>query len=212
MTFGDDPKQGVVEGRTFTHPDLKLAYEAPNGFYMMNGTRAVSINGQSGRGQFSTGPFSGDLDAYVRGAFGGLTEQGQQQINPGQLNRTTVNGLPAAYATVRVNSGNSPVDVTVFAYQFGPTQAFHFVTITQAGGAGVFDSMYRSMRRISGTEAAAIKPRKLVVVTAGAGDTVQSLASRMAYRDAPLDRFLVLNGLTASSRITVGQKVKLVTY
>ena len=212
LTYGDDPKQGVVEGRRFTHPDLKLAYDAPEGFYMMNGTRAVAINGQSGRGQFSTGPFSGDLDAYVRGAFAGLTEQGQQQIDPGQINRTTVNGLPAAYSTVRVNSGDSPVDVTVFAYQFSPTQAYHFVTISQAGGAGVFDPMYRSMRRISAAEAAAIKPRKLAVITARAGDTVQSLASRMAYSDAPLDRFLVLNGLSAQSRIVAGQKVKLITY
>ncbi len=211
MTYGDDPKQGMVEGRRFTHPELKLAYEAPTGFYMMNGTRAVAINGQSGRGQFTTGPFSGDLDAYVRGAFGALTEQGQQQIDPGQISRTTVNGLPAAYATARVNTGQSTVDVTVFAYQFGADQAYHFVTITQAGGAAVFDSMYRSMRRISAAEAAAIKPRKLAVVTVKAGDTVQSLANRMAYTDAPLDRFLVLNGLTATSRIKAGDKVKLVT-
>lgn len=212
LTYGDDPQQGVVEGRKFTHPGLKLAYEAPNGFYMMNGTRAVSINGQSGRGQFTTGPFTGDLDAYVRSAFAGLTEQGQQQINPGQINRTTVNGLPAAYSTVRVNTGDGTVDVTVFAYQFAADQAFHFVTLTQAGGAGVFDAMYRSMRRISAAEAAAIKPRKLTVITARAGDTVQSLASRMAYADAPLDRFLVLNGLTASSQIGAGQKVKLITF
>jgi predicted Zn-dependent protease len=191
---------------------LKLAYEAPSGFYMMNGTRAVAINGQSGRGQFTTGPFSGDLDAYVRSAFAGLTEQGQQQIDPGQVNRTTVNGLPAAYSTARVNTGDGMVDVTIFAYQFAADQAFHFVTIAQAGGAGVFDSMYRSMRRITAAEAAAIKPRRLAVITTRAGDTVQSLASRMAYTDAPLDRFLVLNGLTASSRITAGQKVKLVTY
>lgn len=212
MTYGDDPKQGVVDGRRFTHPDLKLAYDAPAGFYMMNGTRAVSINGQSGRGKFTTGPFSGDLDAYVRGAFAGLTEQGQQRIDPGEVRRTTVNGLPAAFATARVNSGDGAVDVTVFAYQFGSNQAFHFVTIAQAGGSGVFEPMYRSMRRISDAEAAAIKPRKLVVVTARAGDTVQSLASRMAFSEAQLDRFLVLNGLTASSRITTGQKIKLVTY
>lgn len=212
LTYGDDPKQGVVDGRKFTHPGLKLAYEAPNGFYMMNGTQAVAINGQSGQGKFASDPFSGDLDAYVRTAFASLTQDSQQRIDPGQITRTTVNGLPAAYATVRVNSGNGMVDVTVFAYQFAPDQAFHFATITQAGGTGVFEPMFRSMRRISAAEAAAIKPRKLTVVAARAGDTVQTLASRMAYTDAPLDRFLVLNGLTQASRIEAGQKVKLITY
>jgi predicted Zn-dependent protease len=50
------------------------------------------------------------------------------------------------------------------------------------------------------------------VVAAKRGDTVQTLAKRMAYTDAPLDRFLVLNGLKANSTITTGQRVKLVTY
>lgn len=212
LTYGDDPKQGVVEGRKFTHPDLRLAFETPNGFYMVNGTRAVAISGQSGKGQFASGQFSGDLDAYVRAAFAGLTQSGQAAIDPGTIQRTTVNGLPAAYATARVTSDGSQVDVTVFAYRFSDTQAYHFLTVVPAGTGAVFNGMYASMRRISDTEAAAVKPRKLVIVTARKGDTVRTLAARMAYTDAPLDRFLVLNGLTASSTIAAGQKVKLVTY
>ena len=50
------------------------------------------------------------------------------------------------------------------------------------------------------------------VVTVRAGDTVQSLAGRMAYNDLKLERFLVLNGLAANARLTPGQKVKIVTY
>jgi predicted Zn-dependent protease len=34
----------------------------------------------------------------------------------------------------------------------------------------------------------------------------------MAYRDYKLDRFLSLNGLAANSRLTPGQRVKLVIY
>jgi hypothetical protein len=34
----------------------------------------------------------------------------------------------------------------------------------------------------------------------------------MAYRDFKLERFLSLNGLTANSALTPGQKVKLVVY
>jgi predicted Zn-dependent protease len=50
------------------------------------------------------------------------------------------------------------------------------------------------------------------VETVRSGDTIQSLASRMAYRDFKLDRFLSLNGLAANSRLVPGQKVKLVVY
>jgi predicted Zn-dependent protease len=212
LTYGDDPKQGVVEARKFMHPDLRLGFEAPAGFFMINGTRSVQISGQSGKGQFTSAAFSGDLDAYVRAAFAGLTEANQPKIDPGTITRTTVNGIPAAYATQRVNNAGGQVDVTVYAYQWAADAAFHFVTIAQAGSGAAFDPMYASMRRISVAEAAAIKPRKLVVIAAKRTDTVQSLAQRMAYTDAALDRFLVLNGLTATSRISAGQKIKLVTY
>lgn len=213
LTYGDDPEQGIVEGNAFTHPVMKFYFHAPNGFFLLNGTRAVSISGQAGKGQFSTGPYGGDLDGYVRAAFAGLTDKNSPQLNPGNVSRTTVNGLPAAYATARVDQGNgSQVDVTVFAYEFAKDQAFHFVTIAQAGGGAVFDPMYASMRRITQDEAGKVKPRKLVVVAAKSGDTAQSLAARMAYSSAQLERFLVLNGLTATSTIAAGQKVKLVTY
>ena len=213
LTYGDDPKEGIVEGRKFIHPIDKFAFEAPNGFFMVNGTQAVSISGQSGKGQLTAAAYNGDLDAYVRAVFAKLAQDNKVAITPGAVQKTTVNGIPAAYSVARVaQSNNSSVDVTVFAYQMGTANALHFMTITQAGSGTVFDSMFASMRRISDSEATAIKPRKLVVVTAKKGDTVQSLASRMAYTDAPLDRFLVLNGLNANSPIIAGQRIKLVTY
>ncbi|KHS48427.1 peptidase M48, Ste24p [Novosphingobium subterraneum] len=210
LTYGDDPAQGIVDGSSFVHPALRLAFRAPNGFYLVNGTRAVSISGQSGKGEFSTAAYSGNLENYVRSVFTKLSSQ--QQLAPATLERTTVNGIPAVYGTARVNSGNGQVDVVVFAYEFGPQQAYHFTTISQAGQASQFDTMFRSIRRISATEASAVKPRRLSVVTVKSGDTVESLAKRMAYTDQPLQRFLVLNGLSSGSRLVAGQKVKLVVY
>lgn len=210
LTYGDDPAQGIVDGSSFVHPALRLAFRAPNGFYLVNGTRAVSISGQSGKGEFSTAAYSGNLESYVRSVFSKLSSQ--QQLAPATLERTTVNGLPAVYGAARVNSGNGQVDVVVFAYEFGPQQAYHFTTISQAGQASQFDTMFRSIRRISATEASAVKPRRLSVVTVKSGDTVESLAKRMAFTDQPLQRFLVLNGLSSGSRLVAGQKVKLVVY
>lgn len=212
LTYGDDPRQGVVDGRSFTHPLLRFAFEAPDGFYMVNGTQAVSINGESGKAQFSGGKLSGSLDAYINTVFAGLTETNQARITPASIERTTVNGIPAAYGTARVQASGGTVDVAVFAYDFGGGQAYHFVTITQAGGAGVFNPMFKSLRRITAAQAGSVKPRLLRVVTVKAGDTAQKLAERMAYADAKLDRFLILNGLRSGATLTPGQKVKIVTY
>ena len=76
--------------------------------------------------------------------------------------------------------------------------------------SGTFNSMFNSLRRISTSEAAAIIPRKIDVVTVGRGDTVQSLANRMAYDNGKVERFRVLNALGANDTLTPGQKVKIV--
>ncbi len=206
LLYGDDPAQGVIEGSTFIHPDLRLAFSAPQGFYMVNGTRAVSINGQSGQAQMSFAPYNGNLENYIRSAFNGL----QQGLAPSNIERTTVNGLPAAFGQARVNSSSGQVDVVVFAYEFANDRAYHFVTISQAGRAGTFTPMFNSMRRISASEAANVVPRRIDVVTVGSRDTVASLAQRMAYSNAQEARFRVLNGLSSNEGVSAGQKVKIV--
>lgn len=212
IMFGDDPHQGMVDGRKFLHPDMKFAFEAPQGFYLVNGASSVAIGGQSAKGELSSGAYGGDLDTYVNAVFAGLDKNGQSSIRPASITHTTVNGIPAAYGAARANNDTGLSDIIVFAYELGPKQAVHFLTVAQTGGADVFNSMFGSMRKISDSEAAAIKPRKVTVQTVKNVDTLQALAARMAYSDYQMERFLVLNGLTADSKLVPGQKIKLVVY
>ncbi|PZU61162.1 MAG: peptidase M48 Ste24p [Sphingobium sp.] len=209
LLYGDDPKQGVISGRSFLHPDLKLAFTAPGGFGMENGAQAVSIAGSGGQAQFSGARYSGDLQAYVQSVFGGLSEKGVGQIDA--IRRTTVNGLPAGWLTLRANTGSQQVDITVFAYEFGPGTAYHFLLVTPAGqGIGPFSDMVGSLRRLNGDEAAKIRPRRVSVVTVRSGDTIASLSARMAYPELKTERFLTLNGLSAEDTLRPGERMKLI--
>jgi predicted Zn-dependent protease len=208
----DDPAQGVIDGPTFTHPDLRIQFTVPPGYLMSNGTTAVTISGSAGKAQFGGGRFSGSLENYILRVFQDLT-RGQTQIPIPPPQRVTINGMPAALTSARVNTDSGPLDVSVVAYQWDPERIYHFVMIAPGGsGVGPFAQMINSLRRLSAEEASAIRPRVIHVVTVAPGDTVQALASRMAYRDYKLDRFLALNGLAANSTLAPGQKVKLVIY
>ena len=209
ILYGDDPHQGVIEGQEFIHPDFRLSFSAPQGYYMVNGAAAVSISGNTGQAQLASASYSGNLENYVRSVFQSLGGS-EQTLAPQSLQRTTINGLPAVSGTARVTSNGSQVDVVVYAYEFARDKAFHFAAIAPAGQAGVFNSMFNSMRRISASEAAAVTPRRVQVVTVRSGDTVASLASRMAYADQKEARFRVLNGLSSGQALQAGQKVKLI--
>ncbi|MBA3405278.1 MAG: M48 family metalloprotease [Gemmatimonadaceae bacterium] len=212
LTVDDDPAQGVIEGRSFTHPDLKLQFVVPTGYLMQNSTSAVSIEGSAGKAQFSGGGYRGSLENYIGQVINQLTG-GRQQVAMAPPRQTTINGLPAMYSIGRANTSSGAVDVSVMAYRWDQDTVYHFVMLTQAGaGIGQFSSMVDSFRRLTSQEAAAIRPRVIDVVTVQRGDTVQSLAQRMAYRDFKVDRFRSLNGLVANASLIPGQKVKLVVF
>lgn len=211
VMYDDDPKQGIVSGNQFIHPDLRIAFTAPNGYAMVNGTAAVTISGSGGQAQFSGAAYSGDLNDYVTRVLRALAKN--ESYTPQNIQRGTVGGMTTAYTTVQANGQSGPVDVTVIAYELDAKQAFHFVMIAPQGqNFGPFNNMAQSFRRINAQEAAAVKPRRVAVVTVKAGDTIASLSGRMAYGNYQTERFLTLNALNASSKLTPGQKVKIVTY
>jgi predicted Zn-dependent protease len=135
LIYEDDPKQGIVDGRSFKHPDLKIAFTVPQGFTIANGTQAVSVTGSGGQAQFSGGRIpSGGLGGYIDAVFRALSSGG---VNYGDIRTTRVNGINAAYASARANSSAGQVDVTVFAYDMGGGSAYHFLTIARAGAGAV---------------------------------------------------------------------------
>jgi len=177
---------------------------------MSNGTDAVTISGSAGKAQFRQGP--PNIDQAIAFAYQQLAG-GQFQLQVPAPQRITINGMPAAVTTARVETDSGLIDASVVAYQWDAQRVYYFVMLTPGGyGVSPFVPMINSLRRISSAEAAAIRPRVIHVQAVRPGDTVASLAARMAYPDFKLERFLSLNGLAANSVLTAGQKVKLVVY
>lgn len=207
----DDPEQGIIDGRTFTHPDLRIHFAVPVGYLMQNGTRAVSIQGSGGQAQFGGGRYDGALENYVYALMQELG--GNRRLAVPRPQRININGIPAAFTVTRARTSSGVMDVSVVAYQWAPGTIYHFVMLTRSGsGMGPFVPMVNSIRRITPAEAAAIRPRVIDIVTVAPGDTVHSLGRRMAYRDFQVERFLALNGLAPNARLVPGQKLKLVVY
>jgi predicted Zn-dependent protease len=212
MLYGDDPEQGFVTGRTFAHPKLKIAFEAPEGFTLTNGSKAITIAGPRGvQAQFSGAqlPAQG-IEAHANAV---LTQVlGQAPNRRAQPVRTITNGLETSIMAAQAqNQQGQVMDVGVTAYRVGAT-AYHFVTVAPAGAGMNLNPMLSSMRSLSDAEAAALRPRVVQVVDVRQGDTVQSLAGRVAFTDFQVERFAALNGLAPTSALTPGSQVKLIVY
>lgn len=212
LTYGDDPEQGFVVGRTFSHPILRIAFDAPEGFTLTNTTAAVLVGGPNNlRAQFSGAALpQGGVEAHARAVMQQVLGQAPSQV--GQVQRTTVNGLETAVLPARAQTQSGQVvDVSVAAYRVGD-RAYHFITIAPTGTSGPFTPMLNSTRTLTAEQAAALRERRIELVTVGSRDTAASLARRMAFDEYQLDRFLALNGRESGEPLHAGEMLKIIAY
>lgn len=208
MAYDDDTDQGIVQGRVFRHPAIGLAFEAPAGFALQNTPAAVIGNGQAnGRFTFGGNPAGGlDITSYATKVWQAAGAR------PPQMTMTRINGVDAGIGQVRVQSRSGPVDATLAVYRWSPDSYYHLLMLAPAGGSERFSPLVNSVRRLTPAEARAIKGRRVSVVTVKPGDTVATMAARMAYDDDRVARFTTLNGIAANDRLVPGSRVKLIVY
>jgi predicted Zn-dependent protease len=204
IPYGDDPADGVVKGRRFSHARLGVAFEAPEGFTLENTSQAVlGASADGGRRLLfdaADTPNGQSLEEVLRSTW-------SDTIEPGSLETTTVNGLPVATAT----SVGKEWSFRLSAIRIGNT-TYRLIMAVRTG-SGDLDAMFQrtlaTVRQVQPDEARRIRPLKLKVVTAQEGDTPQRLAERMPI-DRALERFLLLNGLDRNASLRVGERYKIV--
>lgn len=210
MLYGDDPSQGMVRERTFVHPALGFQFAVPQGFTVDNGEKAVNARHPSGAAIVFDGARangSGDMAYYLQNVWSkGARLDGLEAI--------TINGLPAATGTARMNSNKGQVDVRLVAIRFNGNSIYRFMFVTPPNQtARLAEDLKRttySFRALSPGEIAAVKPYRLRVKPVRPGDSVQSLAASLPFATMKAERFAVLNGLEPGEGLRAGELIKTV--
>jgi len=214
IVFGDDPSQGVIVGQKFVHPPLRFAFEVPSGYKLVNLPDVVAIKGPKGT--------LGNLTLANPQPSGSLVSALQSYDPKGaivfnNIETLTINGMEAATAVTRVNtkSGAANYRAVLIRHPSGKVYEFVFLALTSVGRGYDSDSQktVMSFRAIDANEAQQYnKAQRIRVVTVKQGDTIQSMAAKMAVADGKEQWFRVLNGLENANQLQAGQKVKIVSY
>jgi predicted Zn-dependent protease len=205
LPFGDDPREGFVQGRTFVHPQLGITFTAPEGYGLENTSRAVVGFSQAGdiiRFDAVSVPASVSLTEYL--ATDAVRGGQVTQIEP-----MTIGGLPAATATV-TSEGWS---FKVAAIRGQGARVYRFILATRDLNAERERELLtsaQSFRIVPEEVARRIRQQRISVVQVAPGDTVETMANRMAFDDHRIERFRALNGLSPGDRLSPGQLVKIV--
>lgn len=211
MIYGDDGTQGFVRGQQFYHPDLDMTFYIPRQYDVDNAPDKLVASGQDGTVVM--------LD--IAGKHGQTTARDylervwlKGQPLAGRVETIDVNGKVAATLSVSGKYKGKVVDVRMVAIEWGPEQVIRLQMIipARAMAAGIEDlkRMTYSFRHMTPFERKTVRPYSLQIITAKSSDTIGSLSGQMNVETMTTERFMALNGLTPSSRITSGQMYKVV--
>lgn len=205
MIYGEDPNEGFVRGRRFLHPKLGFTFTAPDGFTLDNTAQAVigvrDGSTQAMRFDVARVPSEQALGEYLLSGW-------MEGVDKSTVEDVTVNGFPAATAIARGDQWQ----FRIYALRFG-SDVYRFIFATKQKSAEAdrgFRESVNSFRRLSLAEIQSARPLRLKVITVQPGDTIESLAHRMAGVDRQLERFRVLNGLDSRSALKPRDRVKIV--
>jgi len=214
IIYGEDPKQGYVEGNTFFHPELKFRFIFPTGWKLENSPMQVSITPEDQKAlMLFTLSNQKTLESAVDTTIAqyGLTLQGSK--------KTTINGLPAILTQCKQVSQDQSTGakqtnmvLSYFISHGGLIYVFHGVS-TEADFntyGGIMNNSMATFSNLTDASKINVKPQRIRVVKV---QRTGPLSDAFAYYRVPQKQYTelaLLNGLELTDQVQSGKMIKIV--
>jgi predicted Zn-dependent protease len=212
LVYGDNPDQGIVRGNEFLHRALRFSLEFPRGWEVQNSASQVVAKHPSANAfillQLVTKPAGRNIEDV---AVASMEQAGFRAVDG---RRTTINRLDAFVGTyqgamqdlgqVGVRAAHIAHDRNVFLVAgLAPVELFE-------RSEEELTNAVRSFRALTASEAENIRPNRLDVYTARAGDTWQSIAEGQGKGLVKPATLAIMNGHPVNQQPRPGERIKIV--
>ncbi len=214
MVYGEDPRQGYVDGNVFYHPDMKFRFPVPAGWKLENSPLQVQMAPEDGRAMMVF------MLAQQKSAQE-AAEATLQELNLTVLEtkRETVNGLPAVAVLSQQVSQNQETGqqqaIKVMSYFIeygGLVYVFHGVSsdVDFNSFARLFESTMKSFNRLTDASKINVKPKRVRIKKVQQNGTLADAFRNFGVPQSQMDELALLNNLELSDRIQSGKLLKLI--
>jgi len=214
IVYGEDPRQGYVDGNTFYHPELKFRFSFPVGWRLENLPTQVNMAPSEGNALlvFTLAP-ANSLEEAAQGTIDqlGLTLQ--------ESKRTTVNGMPAL-ATVcsQVSQDQSTgqqqsLQILSYFIDYNSTYyIFHGVAAAQNFGSyfRIFEATMLNFSRLTDPSKINVKPRRVQVKRVQRTGTLANAFNYYGVSQAMMQELALLNNLELTDQVQAGKLIKII--
>jgi predicted Zn-dependent protease len=206
LTYGEDPRQGYIDGTTFYHPELRFKLQLPEGWKSQNTPQALAaVSPEQDALLQLTAPGKGSPDEAAQQFLG------QEGVKSVKTSSDPINGLPAVSSYFEAQTEQGAVQGIVSFIQYG-NLTYQLLGYTPAGKLQAYDEAFRrtigSFSELTDPARLNVEPRKVELVKVDRDMTVAEFNVRYPST-IPVERVAVVNGLAGpSERIPAGTTVK----
>lgn len=214
MVYGEDPRQGYVEGNVFYHPELKFRFGFPAGWKLENSPFQVSMAPQDGKALIIFKLAQGkSLDEAAQTALQ------QLKLEVTENKRTTINGMPAIATVSKLVSQNQNTGqqqtllvLSYFIDDNGMYYMFHGVSAETDFPAYLrsFESTMTQFARLTDPSKINVVPERVQVRSVKRSATLSETFRDLGVPQQRMNEMALLNNLELTDRVEAGRQIKIV--
>jgi len=215
LTYGEDPKQGYVDGNTFYHPVLKFQFPVPGGWQVANSPQQVQMAPQDGKSlMVFTLSSQTTLEAA---ASASLQENGLTLVEQKNL---AVNGLPAIGVVAdktptaeQTQQGATPLRVMSYFIKYNNMiYVFHGLS-TQAdfnSYINIFKGTMAQFKPLTDPAKINVEADRIRVVNVSKSMTLQAALNGYSMPSSRHEEIAILNSMELNQTIPANTLIKII--
>ena len=213
LIYGEDPRQGYVEGNTFYHPELKFQFPVPSGWQTANMPSQVQMAPEDGKAVLL-------LTLSPEKSLSAAADAMLQQYQLTQINRQNerVNGLSAISVTAEQSSPEAQqaqqvIRTLAYLIEYGGN-IYQFMGLSYQQDfnaySGRFQQTMEGFRQLTDASKMNVKPEKIKVVRIERNTTLQAALKEEGIPSSRYEELAILNGMQLNDNLTKGILIKVV--
>jgi predicted Zn-dependent protease len=210
LPYGEDPRQGFVEGNVFYHPDLKFRMPIPSGWKSQNSPSQFQMSEPGGKALAVLLPASGaSLDAAAQALAKAIG------LQSADAQRTTINGFPAVVMRGEQASQQGQAGAAVLAHVIQDGSSYYgIVGLTAPASlstyAETFSGIAQGFARLTDASKLNRQSEKIRIKAATGNQTLAQALSASGVPTKRHEELAILNGMQQTDRLSKGMLFKTV--
>ncbi len=208
IIYGEDPRQGYVEGNAFYHPTMEFTFPVPAGWQVTNTPAQVQIVPDK---QDAVILLMLDDSRSVSQAADRFVQDANAAVESRE--HLVVNGLQAEkVVSLLVSDQDALQAMSYFIAKGGAIYALHGLTRRDAFSqySPTFSRTFGGFKNLDDPAKINVQPERLAVKTVTNAGSLRTVLKQMGAPESELENLAVLNGMQLEDNLPAGTLIKTV--